>query len=304
MGGGMGKVKLDADGLVPAPRQLRMFCEKIESWPAKGEQASMEHAFFSVSKKPSTAIRSYIHGKASIEITPSLHGMPTIWDKDLILYLVAHIRKKMNSKFQFKGSDIIVVQPYNMLHATMRGDGVFQYTQLEQSIIRLMGTIYTTTIPTGGCIEKESWTWLSEVGRKYGPKGRLIEFSARLPVWLMRAIASDRELLKYDMDYFRISGGIERRAYEIARKHCGDKQQWAIGVDKFAHKIGATAGDPGASTSTKWEFRRYLKKTLKNDVGHYSKDLPRYTMELLESRDMLQFTNRQFTNRGGSLVEE
>jgi len=49
----------------------------------------MEHPFYALSKKPETSIRRYEHNGNWIEITPSVKGLATIYDKD-ILHLADH----------------------------------------------------------------------------------------------------------------------------------------------------------------------------------------------------------------------
>lgn len=48
----------------------------------------MEHPFYSLSKKPETAIRRYEHNGNWIEITPSVKGLATIYDKDILIYCI------------------------------------------------------------------------------------------------------------------------------------------------------------------------------------------------------------------------
>ncbi len=67
-----------------------------------------------------------------------------------------------------------------------------------------------------------------------------------------------REVLTLSRDYFRLSGGLERRLYELARKHCGHQTKWTIGVDLLHKKTGSTA--------TLRKFRELLKKTAETDA--------------------------------------
>jgi len=63
---------------------LDFFVADLRAWstPIKDDQASMEHAMFSLSKNPAIAMRRYEHNGTMITITPSVIGIPTIWDKD------------------------------------------------------------------------------------------------------------------------------------------------------------------------------------------------------------------------------
>ena len=50
----------------------------------KDDLATMEHPFYSLSKKPDRETRRYEHNGNWIEFRPSVKGLPTIYDKDLI----------------------------------------------------------------------------------------------------------------------------------------------------------------------------------------------------------------------------
>src|SRR5580658_8677036 len=46
----------------------------------------MEHPFYSLSKKPETSIRRYEHNGNWLQIVPSVKGLATIYDKDILIY--------------------------------------------------------------------------------------------------------------------------------------------------------------------------------------------------------------------------
>ncbi|MCX2956536.1 MAG: replication initiator protein A, partial [Candidatus Regiella insecticola] len=48
-----------------------------------------------------------------------------------------------------------------------------------------------------------------------------------LPDWLYQALHK-KKMLKISPDYFRIRKAIDRRLYEIARKHCGNQGEFTI----------------------------------------------------------------------------
>lgn len=51
----------------------------------KDEMASMEHSAFSLATKSDHHVLEYQHGNAGIKITPSVKGLATIFDKDVLL---------------------------------------------------------------------------------------------------------------------------------------------------------------------------------------------------------------------------
>ena len=62
----------------------------------------------------------------------------------------------------------------------------------------------------------------------------MVAVEVTLNEWLYNAIVA-REVLTRNRDYFRLDGGLERRLYELARKHCGNQAKWLIGLE-LLHK--------------------------------------------------------------------
>jgi plasmid replication initiation protein len=58
----------------------------------------------------------------------------------------------------------------------------------------------------------------------------MVAVEVSLNEWLYNAILA-REVLTLNRDSFRLDGGLERRIYELARKHCGSQAKWTIGID-------------------------------------------------------------------------
>ncbi len=66
---------------------LDLFIADLSTWSLKDEQAGMEHPMFSLAKTPDFTPRHYEHRGTSITVAPNaLFGMPTIWDKDVLIY--------------------------------------------------------------------------------------------------------------------------------------------------------------------------------------------------------------------------
>ena len=55
----------------------------------------MEHPFYSLSKKPETTIKRYENGDKWLQITPSVKGLATIYDKDILIYCISQIMAKL-----------------------------------------------------------------------------------------------------------------------------------------------------------------------------------------------------------------
>lgn len=63
---------------------------------------------------------------------------------------------------------------------------------------------------------------------------------------------------------------LERRLYELARKHCGAQPRWPCGLELLRDKCG--------SSSTVKEFRRLLSKIIEDDDVH--DHMPDYRMTI------------------------
>ncbi|NNF72111.1 MAG: plasmid replication initiator RepA, partial [Rhodobacteraceae bacterium] len=117
----------------------------------------------------------------------------------------------------------------------------------------------------------ESW---QIVRRSRG--GRMQSVSVTLSDWLFRAVLS-KSVLTLHRDYFRLRKPLERRVYELARKHCGRQAEWRISVDTLLKKSG--------SASPRRVFRKMLRDMIAAD------HLPDYHMAE-DPGDMIRFTLR------------
>jgi len=243
----------------------------------KDVMAQMEHPFYSLSKKPETTVRYYEHNGNWIKVTPSIHGLATIYDKDILIYCISQIMAKLKNGEPV--SPRVRVNSRELLMFTNRGTSGRDYLALQDSLERIRGTTISTNIRTGdeeqidtfGLIDKSS------IRRKHGLDGRLLWCEITLSDWVFNAIRA-QEVLTLHRDYFRLRKPIERRVYEIARKHCGQQPDWKIGLDTLHKKTG--------SKSDQKEFRRAVR-----DLAQHN-HLPDYLVVFEPENDMVVFTNR------------
>src|SRR5271167_2658646 len=104
----------------------------------------MEHPFFSLSKKRDTEIRRYEHNGNWLEITPSVKGLATIYDKDILIYCISQIMEKLKRKEPV--GPRVRITSYDLLVFTNRGTSGPEYDALCEAIDRLAGTRITTNI--------------------------------------------------------------------------------------------------------------------------------------------------------------
>ena len=100
--------------------------------------------------------------------------------------------------------------------------------------------------------------------------------------WLYWAVLS-KSVLTLSRDYFRLRKPLERRIYELARKHCGRQDSWRCSVEVLLKKSG--------SASPRRVFRAMLREMIKSD------HLPDYHIEE-EPGDIILFTSRRVIDEG------
>lgn len=244
----------------------------------KGDMAGMEHPMFSLAKQPDMDIRRYEHNGNSIEIQPSRIGLPTIWDKDILIYCISQLMEGINRGRQ--PSQTIKITAHDLLVSTNRATGGTDYKRLELAFTRLRSSQIVTDIETNGVRQTQGFGFIDAWGivEKSKTDNRMVSVSIKLSDWLYNAVLGT-EVLTVSRDYFRLRGGLERRLYELARKHCGNQSRWAIGI-RLLHKKS------GAKSPIK-TLRLQLKKIAKSDV------LPDYRMTYDATIDRVTFYNRK-----------
>src|ERR1700735_4418426 len=239
------------------PIQDFFICDVADAIP-KDDMGSMEHPIFSLSTKPDRSIREYEHNGVKITVTPSVLGLATIHDKDILIYCISQLVAKMNAGHQLHKA--LHLKAYDLLVSTNRKTDGRGYEQLEAALDRLSGTRIKTNIKTNKEAIKEgfglvdSWRVIRNVKSE-----RMSEIQITLSNWVFNAVLG-REVLTLHRDYFRLRKPLERRIYELARKHCGKQDEWAISLELLKKKCGSASDDA--------EFRRLVGTILKEDAVH------------------------------------
>ncbi|MFQ5630657.1 MAG: replication initiator protein A [bacterium] len=249
-------------------QQDLFICDLFDVW--KDDMGSMEHPIFSLSTKPDTRIRKYEHNGNKIEILPSKLGLATIHDKDVLLYLTSHIMADLNEKQEAakkSGAKDIEAPPktlsftaYDMLVLTNRTTNNLGYKRLRDALRRLAGTRIETDIATGGQRITKNFGIIDsfEIVREIrgDPSSRMVGVEVDLSDWFYNALLG-MEVLTISEKYFRLRKPIERRLYELSRKHCGHQRKWEIHLKTLLKKTG--------SVMPIRDFRRVIKKIVETD---------------------------------------
>jgi len=252
----------------PMQDDLFMVMNVTHDWPVKDDISSMEHPLFSLSKNASTEIRSYTRGANALRIIPSGAGAPTIFDKDLLIYLISQITEATNKNL--KVSRRIHINVTHFLKGTRRSTGGASYERVVDMCRRLRGTTIETNIRTTEEERTKGFGLIEDYEVKSATKNGkgALELEVTLSKWLYRA-ALEYKVLTLNPNYFSLSQALERRLYELARKHCGDQPWWEIGVDILQAKAG--------SEQSPRRFRQEIKAIVT------ANNLPDYRLGLDES---------------------
>jgi plasmid replication initiation protein len=256
--------------------QKDFFILDIADVVPKDDTASMEHPLFSLATKPDMRHLVYQNGENKLEIVPSGLGLPTIKDKDILIFCISQLMhmknrgEKIGKRVRFSARELSI--------STNRPVGGNHYKRLEQAFKRLQGTQFTTTIRTGGKREVRIFSLVDEAGFVMQEEGkwRLDYCEVVLSDWFMRAIEAN-DVVTISNDYFRLRRPLERRLYEIGRKHCGGQSKWQISLAKLQEKTGSNAPLK--------KFRLNIREIIEDD------HTPFYRMELTED-DLVVFRPR------------
>lgn len=257
--------KLDLPENFTPPEQLELFALEMLDFSIKDEIEGMTLPIFAIDRK-AQADTSYTwvrhDGAVKMRLdTPS--GRPTQHDKDLVIFVVSALMNEFNSTG--KVPDVIELHTRQYLIGTERKDGGTQYKQFEQTLNRIY---YMTVV-----VETDRDDGTREITKElaYFKKTEVITRKSTGEVMTVRLHVSDwlksqlsaKNVLTMSRDYFRLSGPLERRIYEIARKHCGRQGQWRVSLNVLHNLTG--------SGSTLKDFKQKLKALIEADsVPDYS----------------------------------
>jgi plasmid replication initiation protein len=228
--------------------QLELFAAErlLATWKPREDLHSLEFPLFSLQKGKDTRVRVYRNGEQIVRIIPSVVGAANIFDKDVLVYAATQICKAADAnlpvsrRIRFKVRDFLVY--------TGRSTGGASYTRIVDSCRRLKGTIVETNFDASrlGANEEgiheslygygliENYKIITYTGNKKGA----LEVELILSTWTFDSLIN-RKVLTIHPGYFDLAQGLERRLYDLAKKHCGEKLWFKIGLDKLYAKSGS-----------------------------------------------------------------
>jgi len=201
----------------------------------------MERPFFSLSKSHRTRPITYKANDIEVQVLgmPE-HGMATIWDADVLIWAASQIVDAENRGL--RTSRFFRFTPYQLLTSIGRATGATEYRLLKNALMRLQSTVVATTIRHGVHWRRQQFSWINEWEELTTRSGRIEGMEFVLPEWFYRGVIDRSLVLTIDPAYFRLTGGIERWLYRIARKHAGRQRAgWLFEIPHLHAKSGSLA---------------------------------------------------------------
>ncbi len=240
----------------------------------KNERDLMAFNFFSLTREHQTSLPTYDDGKYRIEVKGTEDGVATIWDKELLIYLISLMQERMNRSeklsrtFRFTGNDF-----FRITGTKPNGNA---YDRIVASLDRLQSTKIRTNLldddGKGGQTAQFSWiddfdiTWRETRTGEKVMKSVKVELGSRV----YNAILRNKRILTYDSKYFQLKP-LEKRLYEIARAHVGEQPGFKMGIEKLRLRVG-----------TNRDLRRFKLELVTISKRKYP--LPGYGLSLIDPR--------------------
>ncbi|HMX98955.1 MAG: replication initiator protein A [Pseudomonadales bacterium] len=212
----------------------------LQSYSFKDDSTTMEAPIFSLSTQEDKQIWVWKSedGKKIVEVAPSFYGRATLFDKDVLIFAASQLMAAINKGE--KPSRTIRFKAADYFKATKRGTGGNEYERFKTSLDRLSGTRIKTNIKTDNTKMSKGFgiidSW--EVIEKKERNDQMVAVEITLSEWLYNTII-EKDVLTITPQYFEIRKPLERRLYEIGRKHVGKQMFWKISLDKLKSKCGS-----------------------------------------------------------------
>jgi len=227
----------------PASERSRLYPFVVATGdaPPRDQRDLMERPFFSLAKTRRT--KPILYKTADVEVQvlgmPE-HGMATIWDADVLIWAASQIVAAENNGLTT--SRFFRFTPYHLLRAIGRPTGNRQYVLLKAALARLQSTVIATTIRNGPHWRRRQFSWINEWEELTTNAGRVEGMEFVLPEWFYNSVVDRSLVLTIDPAYFRLTGGIERWLYRVARKHAGHQRYgWLFEIAHLHVKSGSLA---------------------------------------------------------------
>lgn len=283
----------------PDPKQPELFIYDIQDVSMKDSRETMVFPFLSLQKRPRfepihyKAERRDKRGKVirtdTVTVTAAKPmGIATIWDFDIMLWIFGQMASLINNgekppqRFGFHAYDCMRATGRTTLDKQGRSiAGGGDYKQFEAALRRLRATMIWTNIAEGE--ESKSVAWFEDLIIRRDRKNRITEVEVKLHDWIYSRITDPKNILTINRDYFRLTSGIARQMYRIARKMAGERL-YSIPLNDLASRAG---------TDNPYQFKKAVRDIVERSAS--SGEFPDYDLMIHERKgiDHITFIKRK-----------
>jgi plasmid replication initiation protein len=237
--------------------QLDLFQVTAFDPPLRDSRDVMEYPFLSIQKGRRKPIE-FISADRRVQLhisAPEAFGIATIWDWDLVIYLVANLNVAIENGYAVH--KWVEFAPYDALRYMGRGTGGKDYRELVLAIRRLSTTNIITNIrqdDTHGMEGRLQWVTDYRIPKRYranqfltnlddGEADTAQPWAVEVSSWILQSVVRRTEILAVHPDYFQLTGGLERWLYRLARKSVPDRANNAafnFRMDTLYKRSGST----------------------------------------------------------------
>lgn len=246
--------------------QLDLFTALIGDFPFRDDKEMMSAPMVSLSKKPPAILEWQGPSGQQVKVLAKTgDSIATIYDFDVIIWAVSQVNAAVE-RGNLDPGPTITFRAYDLLRAIHRGTSGRDYERLKAAIDRLRSTRVITTIRRKQKDRLEDFSLLSEASWDEDKDGRPLGMQLTIPLWIYRAVVSQREILSISPDYFDLTSGLERFLYRLARRHAGNGLDNPDGWSFSFRDLHARTGSPAPYG----QFSRDLRKIVaRNNLPTY-----------------------------------
>ena len=259
-------------------RQLSLFSapsgELVQKTKVKALQEHMARNWFALSKRDTRDSIQHKWANGYVKVTTSGKSLATIYDNDVLLYIVSNIRARISAgetgglirSHEFSVYDFLIFKDERLRGKKQRknpGDvgkktsGAL-YKSVWEGLARLQSMNIETSVKAAGYTFVNKFVLIPSIA-KVESNGRVIGLRVELSEWLANKVTEDEALLTlFDDRYFRITSGLARWLYLWARKSCGRQKQWKEKIESVWMK--------SASGGSLKKFKQLIRGICKNGL--------------------------------------
>jgi plasmid replication initiation protein len=264
--------------------QLDFFHSPMLDIPHKDDYGLMDINPFGLGKKPRFSPIVYDLSDATITVIGSTeYGIATIYDYDIVIYMISHLARQMNDvKYKVEKGEINPRLPGRRMHVLTSDlfkqlkvtDGGKQLETLLAKLKRLKGTNIEITAKKNDHRRDGSFSLIGDYIIDSETKtGKLSEFYIDIPSWVYDGVVrvTNPTILTLCDDYMSLKSGYHKFLARIAKKSAG-QNCWDWTIEELHQRSGSN------------QPLKNFKLDMKKAINKLQQDpLPEYHINYIET---------------------